>query len=296
MDVTLIRSIPLLGVLQALGFSEWKQRKQEWYGACPIHKGKNKTAFSFTSGLFNCFSCNAKGRGAIDLVKAVKNCNYTEAVTYLETLSIPKQTPASSQPVEKGLNRAFEGSYEKFYKPCEWLEKRIPNEKIRELYGVGFYDNPSRKSMYSGKVMLPIRNREGVKVGYLARNIEGGEPKYIFPKGFHKSLELYGQYELLQQFQAVKSVYLVESPFCVMKFASLGLPAVSPFGWSVSQEQVKLLCSLAKGVVYLPDRNKASEAETVLSRLGIRLWLRCPPLPEGIDDPEYLSLEQIHAL
>ena len=37
--------------------------------------------------LFNCFSCNTKGKGAVDLVKAVKNVGFQVAVPISWSLS-----------------------------------------------------------------------------------------------------------------------------------------------------------------------------------------------------------------
>jgi DNA primase len=91
-------------------------------------------------------------------------------------------------------------------------------------------------------------------------------------------------------------VYLVESPFSVLRFHQLGFAAVSPFGWSVSDAQVEILAHLAKGCIYLPDRNKAAEAIAVAGALSRRLWVKMPQLPDGVDDPEQLSVEQIRSL
>ena len=69
-----LRESPLMAVLAHFGHTEWKKRsaKPEHYGRCPLHEAKTNTAsFSFNdSGVYHCFSCNAKGRGAIDLVMA----------------------------------------------------------------------------------------------------------------------------------------------------------------------------------------------------------------------------------
>jgi DNA primase len=81
-----------------------------------------------------------------------------------------------------------------------------------------------------------------------------------------------------------------------MKFAMCGLAAVSFFGWHPSNEQIQLLKGLAKGVVFLPDRNKTTESHQVLPALAEQFWLRFPPLPAGCEDPESLTLEQIYAL
>ena len=89
-----VRALPLAGVLAALEFpGPWRTRKSgtEWAGKCPVHNPvKNTSSFSFdASGKFKCFSCNAHGRGAIDLTMAVKQIGFREAVEWLLAASIP---------------------------------------------------------------------------------------------------------------------------------------------------------------------------------------------------------------
>ena len=313
-----IRSLnfPALAAALGLDISDYKQRKhgQEYYGPCPIHNPKqNSTSFSYaTDGRFHCFSCDAKGRGATDLTKLVKNLGFKEAVAFLEPfVGQQVQTPAHNEKtLPEGKGEATEGilkplerdTWSKFKVACPWLEARIPDTGIRERYGVFCYNNPARKSAYSGRVMLPVKDVVGVLYGYLGRQIADvhhteSAPKYLFPKNLPKSRFLFGAAELGTFGQApLKRVYLVESPFCVMKFAMYGLPAVAAYGWSVSDTQVQLLQDLARGVVYLPDRNKRQDSESHLAELARHLWLRFPPLPAGCEDPESLSKEQILAL
>jgi hypothetical protein len=80
----------------------------------------------------------------------------------------------------------------------------------------------------------------------------------------------------------------------VLRFHQLGLPAVSPFGWSVSAQQVEVLWSLFRGVVFLPDRNKRAEALGVAGTIASSLWVKVPQLPDG--DPEGLTVEQVREL
>jgi DNA primase len=123
-----------------------------------------------------------------------------------------------------------------------------------------------------------------------------GEPKYIWPRGFIKSLELFGAWQLKNEARPFRVAYLVESPFCVMKFAQMSLPAVSPFGWTVSEPQALILAQLAKGWIYLPDRDKFDEGTRHIGTLTRHCWVKSPKLPPGIEDPEALSAEAILAL
>jgi len=310
-----LRELPFPMVLNVLGLdaSRYKLRKgdTEWAGPCPVHQPKrNSTSFSYAAdGKWNCFSCSAKGRGAIDLCMKVRTLGFQEAVNLLQPHvgqaiveriqrdGVVPKLRMERQPVTE--NPPFKSTYEKYFDMNEWFTERGLREETLDRYAVGFYENDMRKSAYNGSVMLRIsRYSDGATVGYLVRNI--GEitpekPKYRFPEGLHKNLELWGAWQLKEK-APHRIVYLVESPFTVMHFAQLGLPAVSPFGWSVSAEQLAILKDLARGVVYLPDRDKAKEAGTVAGLIASSMWCRMPPLPEDIDDPEHLSLEQIKAL
>jgi DNA primase len=249
----------------------------------------------------------------------VKGLGFKAAVALLEPLvgsesslatkKEPVEAPVASSEVLQPLAK---DTWRKFAVPCPWLEERVPDVAVRERYGVFCYNNPARRSAYSGRVMLPVRDIEGQLFGYLGRSVSPStgreEPKYLFPRNLPKSLFLFGAYELSQGLQAgrqdercsagqrLKVVYLLESPFAVMRFASLGLPAISPFGWSVSTHQIELLRGLTRGVVYLPDYNKRQDAGVHLAELAQNLWLRFPPLPAGCEDPEQLDREQVLAL
>ena len=304
-----VRRISLRSVLQMLGYelTKFKRRsgKQEWYGSCIFHEAvKNKTSFSFTDEKWNCFSCGEHGAGAIDLVMKLRKVGFQEAVALLQPiqtspLSVQKEVASD---VGVSENAAFEGKYEKYYVPSDWLANRGISQKALDWYGVGQYCNPSRKSAYTNKVLFPIRRfSDGCKVGYLAREIlDKDAPKYILPSGFHKHLEVWGSFEakqLLPQGQARHRLgFVVESPLCVLKFYDLGFPSVSLFGAFASPEQVEILASLFQGIVYLPDRDKYPQVAPTVYSLGKRLWTKCPELPLGIDDPEKLNREQLAQL
>lgn len=94
----------------------------------------------------------------------------------------------------------------------------------------------------------------------------------------------------------IRVLYVLESPFACMKFSQLDLPAVATFGWSVSKQQADIISQVAKGIVFLCDRDKYGQAGSAVYELAQRMWIRCPSMPEGVDDPEQLTREQILAL
>lgn len=314
---------PQLAGLLGIDLQRFKRRKEDWQGYCPVHNGKNNNSFAYhDTGKFHCFSCDAKGSGAIDLTMQLRKLGFKAACELLGSVPVETAmaTPKASPEPESGVLRPLEkDTWRKFQVACEWLEKRVPDAAIRDRYGVFCYENKARKSAYSGRVMIPVKDLEGVMYGYLGRLVpQSAEttdsahnqpaPKYLFPKSVPKSRFLFGAYELAQHLQSqhqaeprngdlrAKVLYLLESPFAVMKFASMGLPALALYGWSVSHEQCSILPRLARGLVYLPDRNKRTDAQACLGPLAETLWVRFPPLPNGIDDPEQLSREQVLAL
>lgn len=239
---------------------------------------------------------------------AIKQVGFRDAVELLEglTASIPAETTIVSPDDESPVltqNLAFSGTYEKYKVASPWLEARGLSPDTLKRYEVFQYDNPKRRSQYTGSVMLKIRRwSDSECVGYLSRNIGDitpEKPKYCFPRGFAKHLELFGAEQLRAvhgDALPIRRVFLVESPFAVMKFGQLGVPAVSPFGWSVSAEQIQLLRQLAKGVQYLPDKNKRAESLAIAGELARWMWTRTPDLPDGISDPEEMNVEMIRSM
>jgi DNA primase len=155
--------------------ARFKRRKEDWQGFCPIHQSKtNNNCFAYhDSGKFHCFSCNAKGDGAIDMAMAVKDIGFQAAVGLLQPfVGQAAQTPAPAVTPAPDANSSNPRPLEKdtwrqHQVPCEWLEKRIPDAAVRERYGVFCYNNRARKSAYSGRVMLPVKDINGQLFGYL---------------------------------------------------------------------------------------------------------------------------------
>lgn len=126
--------------------TEWKARKggSEWSGPCPICKPKsNKGNFSFDEGgKFHCFSCGAKGRGARDLVKAIKACGFREAVNSLaefHATSVVRTErripPRQSEAAEASETPPFKGVYAEATKasrpePAELHQVGSPQETL----------------------------------------------------------------------------------------------------------------------------------------------------------------------
>ncbi len=182
-------------------------------GPCPLHGSKsNKGCFRYAGdGKYHCFSCHAKGKGSIDFTMAYAKIGFQAAVERLQSVKPPMEPQTQKSPVlgnsvnaSDVLKPLDKDSWKKFPVPCEWLVKRIPDRAVRERYGVFCYNNPARKSVYSGRVMLPVRDLAGKLFGYVGRLVPSealppdasSTPKYLFPKSLPKSKFLFGADQL----------------------------------------------------------------------------------------------------
>lgn len=78
------RLVPMPRLLAEAGFPVNDRTRR---GACPLHGGKNPTAFAWREdGRWHCFSCGAGG-DRIALVRGVRRCSFPEAVKFLSELS-----------------------------------------------------------------------------------------------------------------------------------------------------------------------------------------------------------------
>jgi len=81
-EISALVAMPRL--LAALGFTVNERTRR---GPCPVHGGSNPSAFAWTdSGLWRCHSCG-RGGDRIALVRAVRNCDFREALRFLASLT-----------------------------------------------------------------------------------------------------------------------------------------------------------------------------------------------------------------
>ncbi len=88
-----------------------------------------------------------------------------------------------------------------------YLAGRGVSPELAAKFGAGFF--PGKGSM-SGRVVFPIHNRKGELVAYAGRSVDGTEPKYKLPVGFHKSLELFNLHRAAGEENKRRLVVVVE--------------------------------------------------------------------------------------
>jgi len=298
-------------------------------GKCPLPMhGSEKSNASFTAtfgkgvgGVWACQSqsCVAarngkKGGNALDLAALMEGCTIREAAAKLaEWFSVPTgEAEQSATPVRKPeqqpaqlASKENQESVELVNKALKfellgidfahgYLKSRGVDEATARTFGVGYFMG---RGTMSNRLVVPIHCASGDLVGYAGRAIDGSEPKYKFPAGFHKSLELYNLHRTIREAKHRQRIVVVEGFFDCIKVSAAGFPCVALMGSSMSKVQEELIFQHFKAACILLDGDEAGQlgAADCVSRLGRRMWTCAPVLPEG-EQPDMLSVEEIQAL
>ena len=198
-----------------------------------------------------------------------------------ETTTAPPETASEEN---KPLAFTLKSEY------CEYLKGRGLTEDTCKLFGVGLC---ASKGSMAGRVVIPIHNPKAELVAYIGRAVDGSEPKFKIPAGFHMSRELFNYHRA-----GGKVVTIVEGPFDCLHLTQNGYPnVVALLGKSLSDSQAELICTKWKGATLMLDGDTAgSEAsEKITLALSKRIYVRRIELERGKDPDNYdkASLERL---
>jgi DNA primase len=146
-------------------------------------------------------------------------------------------------------------------------------------------------------VVIPIHNERGELVAYAGRSIDGSEPRYKLPAGFHKSHELFNLHRAIGETNVERFVVVVEGFFDCMKVSEAGFPCVALMGCSLSDHQEHLLLRHFTKITLLLDGDTAGReaGEAIVQRLVHKAHVRIVDLPDG-NQPDQLSPDQLDGI
>jgi hypothetical protein len=329
------RTVSLQMVIDRYGLRLRRVAPGSLRGKCPLpthgsEKSKESFTATLTKGVGGAWACQSRsciearggrrGGNVLDLVAAMEGCSIRDAAVKLQQwFSVPAGTPAparasagpgptppapaatqepqlvseESRAGERGEPNKPLGFTLKDINPAHpYLGTRGITRETAEAFGVGFF--PGKGSM-AGRVVIPIYDGWGDLVAYAGRSIDGTEPKYKFPAGFRKSLELFNLHQVPDTDAAV---IVVEGFFDCMKVHQAGFPnVVALMGCSLSETQENTLAEVFHKVVLMLDGDTAGRTATgeILSRLGLRMFVRAVGLPDG-KQPDMLTPEELREL
>ena len=322
-------------------YVQLKKGGQNYLGLCPFHGEKSPSfTVSPSKQFFHCFGCGAHG-SAIGFLMDHRGLPYVEAIKELAQqvgMTVPdeargdveaasrargltdllataaefykrqlKGSPAAIDYLKgRGLSGQTAARFALGYSPDAWQPLReavdaYDDPKLVEAGLVIVGDEGKRYDRFRGRVMFPIRNRRGAVIGFGARIMGAGEPKYLnSPETpvFHKGAELYGLFEAQEAIRSRKRAIVCEGYMDVIQLAQAGFgESVAALGTAITHQHVNVLLRLTDHVIFAFDGDAAGRKaarralEAALPVITETKRVSFLLLPQG-EDPD--SLIQSH--
>ncbi len=297
-------------------------------GKCPLPMhGSDKSRLSFTAtlnkgtgGIWACQSRSCiearsgkKGGNALDFVASMERCSVHDAALKLAEWfdvrsSDERGNPATKQPEKPAalISKKINGEGQEFInKPLgfelkgidpshPYLESRGVTAEMARSFGIGYF---SGRGSMSGRIVFPIHNEKSELVAYVGRAIDESEPRYKFPIGFHKSVELYNLHRVIGAVKPPQRVVVVEGFFDCLKVSAAGFPCLALMGSSLSETQEEMIVRHFKAACLLFDGDEAGDKgrEDAVKRLSCRISVYAPKLPAQ-KQPDTSNFDEIQNL
>ncbi|WP_295385446.1 DNA primase [uncultured Thiodictyon sp.] len=218
-----------------------------------------------------------------------------------------REHPQAPQAVDylkgRGLSGEVAARYGVGFAPSGWdfLLSRLGGdpagrERLAQA-GLITEQDGKRYDRFRSRIMFPIRDRRGRVIGFGARVLGDGKPKYLnSPETpvFHKGRELYGLYEVTQARRKLERLLVVEGYLDAIALAQFGIDyAVATLGTATTADHLQVLLRSAPELVFCFDGDRAGRAaawkalEAALPLATGNQSLRFLFLPEG-EDPDTL--------
>jgi DNA primase len=314
---------------------ELKRGGQNYLGLCPFH-GEKTPSFTVSPAkqFYHCFGCGAHG-SAIGFLMEQRGLGYVEAIHELAQ-QVGMQVPVQAERHGESASRAALGDllaraadfyraqlkasrvaidylksrgisgltaarFALGYAPDAWqpLRDAVDDYDDARLVEAGLViaDEGKRYDRFRGRIMFPIRSARGQVIGFGARIIGAGEPKYLnSPETplFRKGQELYGLHEARDAIRQAGRAIVCEGYLDVIQLSQAGFgEAVAALGTAVTSAHVGALLRATDHVVFAFDGDAAGRKaarralEATLPVLADTKRVSFVLLPEG-EDPDSL--------
>src|SRR5215472_6967128 len=300
-----VKQVPITRVLAYYGV-QLHATGGQLRGQCPLpeHTSReSRNSFSVNAAR-NVWCCQSQsciqardgelGGSVLDLVARLERCSIREAAMKLtEWFGCSEVARAPAQPAsapQANLPLRFQLSGLDHAHP--YVEGRGITPTTARALGIGYYGGPG---IMQGRVVIPIHNKANQLVAYAGRSIQGDEPKYRFPPGFHKSQELFSFHRA--RHSGSDSVIIVEGFFDAAKVWQAGYRnVVALMGSSLSDAQAGLLLHFRSGLLML-DGDSAGQGgtEVIRKRLTGAMDVEVIHLKPGVQ-PDQLEPREINDL
>ena len=182
-----------------------------------------------------------------------------------------RETPRAVEYLKgRGLTGEIARRFAIGYSPAQWrgLEAVVADYGSEAMLEAGLVIDSTdeaghtrRYDRFRDRVMFPIRNARAQIIGFGARVIDSGEPKYLnSPETplFSKGREIYGVFESRDGIRRERCVVVVEGYMDVVMLACHGIDnAVATLGTATTPEHLRKLVRLADRLVFAFDGDAA---------------------------------------
>ena len=320
-----------------------KRGGSNYLGLCPFHTEKTPSfTVSPSKQFYHCFGCGAHGT-AIRFLMEFDRMEFREAVESLARgagMEIPAEARDDAAPDHSGLYATLaeaERLYQEWLRrhpqrgrAVDYLKRRGVSGSVAAEYGLGFappgWDNLTHRlgrpetlleaglasrrdgrvyDRFRDRIMFPIRDRRGRVLGFGARILDQGEPKYLNSPDtpvFHKGHEIYGLFEALARQRQPDRLLVVEGYMDVLALTQAGVEgAVATLGTATTTRQVERLFRTVRDVTFCFDGDEAGRSaawralENTLPALREGRQARILFLPEGEDPDTLVRREGVEA-
>jgi len=312
-----------------------KRAGRTWKALCPFHREKTPSFIvNPDRQIFKCFGCGVGG-DVFRFVQDAEKLSFPEAMELLaERAGIPLPKQRWDKPEDESVYPVLAWAASEFQrhlnapggtKARAYLEGRALTEPITRRFGLGWapegwstlLDAAGRRyspqileraglvspregggfyDRFRGRVVIPIRSALGKTVGFGARIIGEGEPKYLNSpetEVFHKGKILFGLYEAREALKDEGVALVVEGYMDVLALVQAGFQhAVAACGTAFTADQARVLKRYVDKVVLLFDGDEAGIRAAWKSAgvfLDEGLEVRVAVLPEGHDPDSFVG-------
>lgn len=309
------------------GYVRLQRRGRHYVGLCPFHGDKHPSLMvNPARQTFSCFACKEWG-DVFGFVQRMEHCTFVEAVEKLKIENgrlnienskrqavvtgvpeMPEVSPVGDSPGGSDVNKFsnFNSQVSIRERNAKFLSLLLPfasgHSELSAAYldfevGVAPVQVPKEWYAFHNRLIFPIRDGEGLLVGFAGRRLTDGETeeaKYMNSSaeaGYKKSEVLYGLHRAKESIRRHDAVFITEGYKDVIAMHAAGIRnTVALCGTALSPFQIGLLKEYTSRVYLLLDGDRAGqEASRRLMPVLVTAGMETEhvELPEG-EDPDSL--------
>lgn len=278
-----------------------KRKGVRYTACCPFHNEDTPSFFVFQeTGTFKCFGCGKQGN-SVGFLMEHEGMTYPEAIKILAkkySIDVDESVPSAQEQEEYRRKEAMWIANsllaEQYHK--ELLQNRAAQnyayrrwgKEYCELRGIGYCPKDARLvasvgiadeiaealhlrnrggyDFFSGRIVIPIRDRQQRIIGFTARCFDDDtQAKYINSTEslvYAKSQSVFGIDTAWRQAARTETYYLVEGAPDCMRLQSIGIHnTVAPLGTAWTTKHFDILKRVATHLCFLPDADPPKQGE-----------------------------------